>query len=220
MSTVGNGAKASNKAAKFDRQTQQLGILTQMIGKLWGQRRECVEAAALFSLTASRLGITVEPRAVSILAIDTETHRVALTGIAAAENAEERLGATTFGAPADVSEKSFERAGHMILTSTHLSMIFDPTFQQFAVEGLPPTPIAGKVSTTNPEDQTLTIEMLSGRIEITYYFDDANTGWQDGVAFAMGGWAPVAERLASHIRSGGTATDMPFKIPWEEQPVR
>jgi len=217
---MGKTARAANKTAKLDRQAQQLDTLTHMIGNLWGQRRECVEAAALFAATASRLGIAVELRAVSILAIDTETHRVALTGIAAAEDAEERLGATTFGAPADVSENSFERAGHMIVTSKHLSMIFDPTFQQFAAEGLPPTPIAGKVSDTHPEDQTLVIEMLNGRIEIIYYFDDANTGWQAGVIVAAPAWSLAAERLASHIRSGGSAAEMPFEIPWEDQPAR
>lgn len=217
---MGNDARASNKKAKLDRQAQQLDTLTHMIGKLWGQRRECVEAAALFAATANRLGIAVELRAVSILAIDTEAHLVALTGIAAAEDAEKRLGATTFGAPADVSENSFERAGHMIVTSKHLSMIFDPTFQQFAAEGLPPTPIAGKVSDTHPDNQTLVIEMLNGRIEISYYFDDENSGWQEGAAFAMRAWSAEAERLASHIRSGGSASDMTFEISWEDQPAR
>lgn len=217
---MGNSARGANKTEKLDRQAQQLDTLTHMIGKLWGQRRECVEAAALFAATANRLGIAAELRAVSILAIDTDTHRIALTGIAAAQNAEERFGVTTFGAPEDVSQSSFERAGHLIVTCKHLSMIFDPTFAQFAVEGLPPTPIAGKVSNTHPEDQTLVVEMLNGRIEITYYFDDANTGWQDGVAVAVTDWSSVAERLTSHIRSGGSASDMTFEIPWEEQPAR
>ncbi|WP_341953640.1 hypothetical protein [Salinibacterium sp. TMP30] len=120
----------------------------------------------------------------------------------------------------DRQAQQLDTLTHMIVTSKHLSMIFDPTFQQFAAEGLLPTPIAGKVFGTHPEDQTLVIEMLNGRIEITYYFDDANTGWQDGVAFVMPGWSPESERLASHIRSGGSAADMPFEIPWEDQPAR
>jgi hypothetical protein len=218
--TVSNKAKAANKAGKLDRQVRQLEALTHIIGKLWGQRRECVEAAALFAATASRLGIPVQLRAVSILAINIETQRVAITGIAAAADAEKRLGATTFGAPPDVSDSSFERAGHMIVTSKHLSMFFDPTFQQFAHDGFPPAPIAGRVADTDPGDPTLTIEMLKGRVEVTYYFDDANTGWQDGVDYAMHEWTSVAESLASHIRAGGTAADMPFQIPWDEQPAR
>lgn len=216
---MGKNAQAANKKAKLDRQAQQLDTLTHIIAELWGQRLECVEAAALFAATANSLGIAVELRAVSILAIDTEAHRVALTGIAAAEDAEKRLGATPLGAPADVSKNSFERAGHMIVTSKHLSMIFDPTFQQFAAEGLPPAPIAVKVSDTHPDNQTLVIELMNGRVEISYYFDDENRGWQEGAEFAMRDWSRVSERLATHIRSGGSWSNMAFKIPWEDQPA-
>lgn len=217
---MGKGAREANKADRRDREARLLSELTVVIAKLWGTRRECVEAAALFAATAERLGIPVQARAVSILAIDTQAHRVSMTGIAAGAEAERRLGATVFGAPDDVSDSSFERAGHMILTSSVLSMIFDPTFQQFSKDGLPAVPISGPVSDTRPASGGLVIEFGEERFEVTYFFDDANVGWQEGFEWAKTQWADVASRLASELRSGTTAETMQFEIPWEEQPTR
>lgn len=210
----------ANKADKLRRQGRLLTELTGMIAKLWGTRAECVEAAALFVATTDRLGIPVQARAVSILAIDTQDQHVSMTGIAAGGAAEERLGATVFGTPDDVSEQSFERAGHMILTSAPLSMIFDPTFQQFSKDGLPAAPISGPVEDVRPASDQLVIEFGGGRYEITYYFDDANVGWQEGFEWAKNQWADVAGELATHLRSGGTAATLSFEIPWDEQPAR
>lgn len=216
---MGKNARAANEAERRDRQARLLGELTLMIAKLWGARQECVEAAALFVATADRLRIPVEVRAVSILAIDTQEHRVSMTGIAAGADAERRLGATVFGAPDDVSDSSFERAGHVILTSSTLSMIFDPTFQQFSKDGLPAIPVSGPVGSVHPETNRLVIEFDDGRFEVTYFFDDANVGWQEGFEWAKGQWADVAGQLASDLLAGGTAAAMRFEIPWDEQPA-
>jgi hypothetical protein len=217
---MGKKSRDANKAGKRVRQARLLSELTKMIAKLWGTRSECVEAAALFAATAERLGIPVRARAVSILAIDTEDARTSMTGIAAGAEAERRLGVTVLGAPDDVSDNSFERAGHMILTSTPLNMIFDPTFQQFSKDGLPDVPIFGPVADTNPMNGELLVELASGRFEITYFFDDSNAGWQTGFDWAKTQWAEVAGRLASDLQSGGTAATMAFEIPWEEQQGR
>lgn len=216
--SLGKNAIEKNIAAKTERQTTQLLRLTDMIGNLWGQRSECVEASALFVATARRLRIPVDARAVSILAIDTKTHRVAMTGIAAGAEAEERLGASVLGAPADISESNFKRAGHMVVTSDQLSMIFDPTFRQFAREGLPDAIVAGPIVETRPPEGKVILDLHSGRVEITYFFDDANTGWQEAFDAVLPEWASVADHLASHIRSGGSAANMGFEIPWDEQP--
>lgn len=188
-----------------------------MIAQLWGTRSECVEAAALFAATADRLRIPVAARAVSILAIDPDDRRVAGTGIAAGVHAEQRLGVTVIGAPGDDSESSFERAGHIILTSSTLSMVFDPTFQQFSKDGLPPRSISGPVSSVHPSDGKLVIEFGDGRFEVSYFFDDANTGWQKGFEWAKAQWNEVATRLADELLAGGTAATMGFEIPWEER---
>jgi hypothetical protein len=215
---MGKSARAANKAEKTDRQVKQLMELTNMIGTLWGDRSECVEASALFVCTAKRLGIPVEIRAVSILAIDTETGRVAATGTAGGAVAE-NLGVTVIGATDGVAEDSFARAGHMIVTSEQLSMFFDPTFRQFTKDGLPDMIVAGRVAETHPSDGRLNVDLDYGRVAVAYFFDDANTGWQDGVDAVLPEWASVADRLASHLRSGGSAATMGFAIPWEEQPI-
>ncbi len=217
---MGKSARAANDDLKRDRQARLLRELSSMIAKLWGTRAECVEAAALFVATADRLGIPVQARAVSILAIDTQEQRVSMTGIAAGADAETRLGATVFGRPDDVSEHSFERAGHIILTSGALSMIFDPTFQQFSRDGLPAVPISGPVGNVDPTTDQLVIEFADGRFEVTYFFDDANVGWQEGFEWAKGQWADVASQLAADLRAGGTADEMRFEIPWDEQNAR
>lgn len=215
---MGKGGREVNKVKRAEREARWLSELTRMIAQLWGTRAECVEVAALFAATADRLGLPVEARAVSILAIDTEEHRVSMTGVAAGEDAKARLGAQVAGFPDDTSERSFERAGHMILTSRTLSMIFDPTFRQFSKDGLPDVPISGSVPETHPSTGELVIEFGEGRFEVTYFFDDANVGWQEGFEWAKAQWAEVASQLSSDLRSGGTAETMTFEIPWEEQP--
>lgn len=217
---MGKSARAANEAKNRERQGRLLSTLTGMIAKLWGTRCECVEAAALFVATAERLGIPVQARVVSILAIDTQEHRVAMTGIAAGAEAERRLGATVLGAPPDVSVNSFERAGHMILTSSALSMIFDPTFQQFSKDGLPAVPISGPVSDVRPVSGELVIEFDQGRFEVTYFFDDDNVGTQEEFEWAKAQWSEVATQLASELRSGATAATLSFEVPWEDQPAR
>ncbi|WP_315070670.1 hypothetical protein [uncultured Microbacterium sp.] len=219
VSLMGKSARDGNTADTLRQQERLLSDLTGMIAKLWGTRAECVEAAALFVATADRLGIPVQARAVSILAIDTQEHRVSMTGIAAGADAERRLGATVFGAPEDVSDSSFERAGHMILTSNALSMIFDPTFQQFSKDGLPAISLSGPVSEVRPESGELVIEFGGERFEVTYFFDDDNVGWQQGFEWAKTQWGDVADRLTSELMAGTTAATMNFEIPWEEQPA-
>ena len=216
---MAKGARESNKAQRSERQAKQLTRLTEVIGVLWQGRPECMEAAALFVATAERLRIPVEARAVSILAIDIETHSIAATGLAASEDAKARLQVTPVGTPDD-ADSSFERAGHMVVTSSALSMLFDPTFGQFALDGLPDLAISAKIADPHPTSKRLTLEAGKGGIEITYFFDDANTGWQKETAWAAKQWSAVADELASHIGSGGTAADLPFAIPWEEQPDR
>jgi hypothetical protein len=215
---MGKSARAANRVEKTERQAKQLTELTNIIGELWGNRSECVEAAVLFVATAQRLSIPVEARAVSILAVDTTTGDVAMTGIAAATEAEQHFGATALGVPTDLSERSFARAGHMIVTSDQLSMFFDPTFRQFSKNGLPDLIVAGKVAQTRPPSGRISVGLHNGRVQISYFFDDANTGWQDGVDAVTAGWASVADELASHIRSGGSAATIGFEIPWEEHP--
>jgi len=214
---MGKSARAGNKASKTERQGNYLAELTGVIGKLWGDRSECVEASALFAATAERLRTPVTIRAVSVLAIDTEARRVAAIGVAAGEEAES-LGVTVVGAPEDVSASSFPRAGHLILTNDALSMVFDPTFRQFSKDGLPEIIVAGKVRSTRPSTGRLNVTLGDGQVTVAYFFDDENTGWQAGVAAVQPQWASVADRLATHIRGGGTAATLDFVIPWDEHP--
>lgn len=216
---MGKSDRDANKASKLERDARRLSELNGIIAQLWGIRAECVEAAALFVATAERLRIPVRARAVSILAIDTRDHHVSMTGIAAGAEAQERLGAAVFGGPDDVSERSFERAGHMIITSAPLSMVFDPTFQQFSKDGLPAVPISGPVSDVLPATNQLIIEFGEERFEVTYFFDDSNLGWQEGFEWAKTQWGEVASQLATHIYAGGTASSMDFEIPWDGQPA-
>lgn len=217
---MGKAAREANKTDRLRRQAKLLSELTGMIAKLWDVRPECVEAAALFLATAERLGIPLRARAVSILAVDTQDQKASMTGLAAGAEAERRLGGIVLGSPKDVSDQSFERAGHMILTSSVLSMMFDPTFQQFSKEGLPGRPIFGPVADVDPPTGELLVEFGGGRFEVTYFFDDANLGWQEGFDWAKKRWAEAAGLLAVELRSGGTAANMMYEISWDEQPAR
>jgi len=214
---MSKSGRAANKVRRTEQQVKQLTELTDMVGTLWGDRPECVEACALFVGTTMRLGIPVKARAVSIFAVDSVTSRLAATGVAAGAEAA-ALGVTIVGAPADVSAASFERAGHMVVTSDLHSMFFDPTFRQFSRDGLPDVIVAGKVTSVHPVDNRLNVALDGGRVNVAYFFDDENAGWQDGFNAVLPQWGSVAEELASQLRRGGTARTLGFEIPWDEHP--
>lgn len=210
---MGNKSKSANAAAKAERQIDQLLVLTEIIARAWGTRKECVEAAALFVAVANRLNIPAEPRAVSILAIDTQTSATALTGVTAAQ---EFMTPEAFAQrPIHTSASEFEKAGHMVITSDRLAMIFDPTFRQFSPLGFPDRTAIFAVPTTHPDSGQITMALAQSDVQVTYFFDDENRGWQEGFEHARTQWSRDADVIARHIRTGGTA-EADFGIDWGE----
>ena len=203
--------------------TEKLAQLTDVIGELFGRRNECIEACALFVAAAERLGLSVRPRAVSILAMTADGH-CAIAGKRGAVEAREAGVAVPDDAPAlQTDETQFDHAGHMIVSCNDPAVLCDPTFRQFSPGGLPDTVILGTVQSAEPARGWITIPFPQGRPEgeVTYFFDPSNSGWQEGFEYAKGKWAEsdVAAAVAGHVADGGWGDTLSFAIPWDEQPA-
>jgi hypothetical protein len=206
-----------------DPTTETLARLTDVIGELFGRRNECIEACALFVAAAERLGLSVRPRAVSVLAM-TAYGRCAVTGREGALKAQEAGVAVPDDAPVlQTDETQFDHAGHMIVSCNSPALLCDPTFRQFSPGGLPDIVILGTVQSDEPARGWITIPFPPGRPQgnVTYFFDAANSGWQEGFEYAKGKWAEseVAAAVADHVAARGWGDTLSFAIPWDEQPA-
>ena len=219
---MGNSAKKANQESASKQRTERLMQLTDVIGELFGNRNECIEACALLAATAERLGLAVDPRAVSLLALAPDGSCAAIGVEGAAQG---RLAGATVPSDAPMlatDETQFERAGHMVVTSKNPPMILDPTFRQLAPSGLPDIVTGGAVASVTPEFGRVTMHLPAGvgAGEVTYFFDDGNTGWQEGFAHAKQSWAAsgVPSAVASHVAAGGWGNSLPFALPWDQHP--
>lgn len=201
---------------------ERLARLTDVIGELFGRRNECIEACALFVAAAERLGLSVRPRAVSILAMTAGGH-CAVAGREGALQAREAGLDVPDDAPVlETDETQFDHAGHMIVSCNSPALLCDPTFRQFSPGGLPDIVIVGTVQSAEPARGWITIPFPQGRPEgdVTYFFDPANSGWQVGFEYAKDKWAEgeVAAAVADHVAAGRWGDTLSFAIPWDEQP--
>lgn len=190
---------------------EKVAKATWSIAYLWGTRNRCQDAVACLVVAAGQMGIEIEPRAVSILVNNRDTGRVATTGQAAFDALPEALARSAVYSPSS----EFERAGHMIATSDELSLYFDPTFQQFSPSGSPAVPLMGAMNRPQPRNSRLRVDH-GEHVEVAYFFDDANTGWQHDFERAKPQWENPARAIVANIEAGGAPKDLGFVIPWDE----
>jgi hypothetical protein len=123
-----------------------------------------------------------------------------------------------------MDKAQFDHTGHMILTYSKPALLIDPTFRQFTRGGLPDIVLVGTIQTDEPARGWITIPFppVIPQGEVTYFFDPANSGWQNEFSYVMGKWAEsgIAAAVSDHVAASRWSDTLTFTIPWDERPGR
>lgn len=202
MMIMGKSSIALNKARRDQRGRAMLTELTKVVGAIFGDAPDCIDAAALFAHTAKKLGYVATPRPVSMLAIRAE--RVVVVGGRARELAEDLFGPEGM-AIQSANEELWNGAGHLVVSVASLNMVFDPTFRQFSRSGMPEFSFAGSVESTEPADGIWAFELDEIDLSIQYVLVASDDSWRASYARVFDEWEYAATSIAEQLRLGVTA---------------
>lgn len=171
----------------------------------------CIIGVALLVTVAERLGFTLRPQVVSMLAQNRNgsTSVSVVTGRIAADYAK-KLGASepsgNLGAAPDGSE--FQRAGHMVAILENPAVLFDPTFGQFTRAGMPDVVPCNAVDLGEP---AWWVDVAPGVLAV-YLTDSDNPDGQELFELALSRVQNMAAEVAEHLRSGGSPASVPLRF--------
>lgn len=207
---MGKSARTSNKARKQARAVAMLQELTLMIGNLFGGEPKCVEAAALFTATAARLGHHVEPRAVGVIVLHFPSSTSVIVGPTAVAEAEALGLSVDFSSAPDFAP--WTSAGHVVATVPSLKTIFDPTFKQFSKGEIPSRCFGGQVPNMSPESGQWVFDLPADEMRVVYLIADDDTSWREVYDELVPVFAGTAASIADHLRNGGTSETGRFEL--------
>lgn len=181
---------------------QTLGRLSQAVAAAVDNQPRCVEAVALLVALAQQFGISLEPRAVSMVGQNKRRPEgIVVTGRMAQEFVASHGGPTVdaevVAASPDGSE--FQRAGHLVAVHNDPGFLLDPSFGQFVRAGLPDTVVVDAFDSAEPDWRV----DIGDRATVLYLMDPTNGGWQEAYAAVSAASEGPAAEIARHLRSGG-----------------
>lgn len=181
---------------------QALSVLVQAVAAALDDKPRCVEAVALLVALAQQFGITLEPRAVSMVGQDKRSpERIVVTGRMAQDFVASHGGSLVVpevtAAVPDGSE--FQRAGHMVAVHSDPDFLLDPSFGQFTRAGLPDTVVVDAFDAVEPDWRV----DIGEHATVLYLMDPMNSGWQEAYAAVSAASQDAAVEIARHLRHGG-----------------
>ena len=164
------------------------------VGNVFGTEPECAHAAALLKMTADHLGYDLTPRPVSLVATDrTSDSKVFMGPRADALIEDTDRGNVEFFMPEEGD------TGHMVLTSEHPLMLFDPNLAQLQRHGIYAETLYFPIASTHPTDRRWNASR--GSLDLLYLPDENPALW-DTYNDALVDFASKARELAAILRKG------------------
>jgi len=177
----------------------ELRTLTEVVANLYGTRRQCIQAVALFVRTAELLGHRVTPRAVSLAVILGPV--VATLGKRALDV--ERLPELSTADAETIADSGWlHGGGHMVAILDQPPYLFDPTLQQLGARlDIELGPLAQPIGSVEPADGGWDLAAASGEMVLRYYLVPEETAWKRPYDTAFDGQANLAADIANRIRA-------------------
>lgn len=178
-----------------------LGIATEAVGDAFGQQADCAAAAGLLARVGEMLGVTLNPRAVSLLATDSSTGDVAFMG----PKATARVPAQAHARAEDFRPEGKDN-GHLVLTLAEPPLMFDPNLRQLGAWGMDAPSLAVRIGSEYPESAEWGVRV--GPLSILYILDEQNEALMERFEDVRSKAKGNAEALVRMLRMGYDAADI------------
>lgn len=219
---MGKKQRVANDARRARRDLETVDLLRRAalaVGLFFGDERECLEGAALFTAIARALGHRARPQPVHTIALRSAPGSDATTILCTSTQAGRHLIQEQVGHP-DWTEEMLDGvtddgwAGHMVVVTTDPAGVFDPTFSQFRHKGMPNLVIGIMVAEARPASGYW--EWSEGDTYIRYVVSTEDAEQVETCNTLTVAWTEWAEVVASQLREGVAPERIRWPMPWAQ----
>jgi hypothetical protein len=219
---LGKKQRVANAERRARRDAETVDLLRRAalaVGLFFGEERECLEGAALFTAIARALGHQARPQSVHTIALRNSPGSDATTILCTSTQAGRHLIREQLGHP-DWTEEILNGmevdgwAGHMVVVTTDPAGVFDPTFSQFRHKGMPNLVVGIAVAEARPAIGYW--EIWEGDTYIRYVLSDADAEHIATCDTLTLAWTEWAEVIASQLRAGVPPERIRWPMPWAQ----
>ncbi|EYT56662.1 hypothetical protein H490_0101565 [Leucobacter sp. UCD-THU] len=172
-----------------------MAIVTEVVGLLFGIQPNCAAAAALTTEIGANLSYDLQPRPVSVVAVEKSSNTLLTMGPKA-------NGKFSAEARARMEDRRPEGrdTGHLVVTSTEHLRLLDPNMRQLESYGVKAPSIMIRVKSVDPESGEWPFEWQG--LQLLYILDEENRALIPAYEAARQDLAARAKIIAADIRAG------------------
>ncbi|MGB3764520.1 MAG: hypothetical protein WA966_15000 [Ornithinimicrobium sp.] len=222
----------ANRERKAKRTTLLIKEALVAVGTWFDDEAECVEASALLTAVLDSLGVRARVQLVHTIAFYNPNDLSETQALFTSQGAVDYALAHGLGNPDWDWDSLREQAdsgwaGHAVVIVEKPGWVLDPTFSQFTSKGFPDRVICQHIADPKrPEEGSWSTQPdeFDNRFLVHYIPEDGDTAMQGKAVTLTHSWHDVAGQFATHLLSGGSAANAPWRESWrkykETDPVR